>query len=107
MSMVICRAVSSWRCKRMMVNVETWIDTNQHYLASALSDVRAALERHAALIRNNTLPAEATEVTPDVQSKGEDINQELTHSALEMLCAIFGLSPFERAIVLLCAGMEL
>ena len=96
----------------MTVNVETWIDTNQHYLASALSDVRAALERHAAFIRNNTLPAEATEVTLDVQSKGEDINQGVvhhapTHPALEVLCATFGLSPFECAIVLLCAGMEL
>src|SRR2546425_995172 len=107
MSMVIRRAVSSWRCRQMTVNEETWVDINQRYLTTALSNVRATLERHVALIRNNTLPAEAREVTPNVQSKDEDINQVFTHSALEMLCATFGLSPFERAIVLLCAGMEL
>ena len=28
-------------------------------------------------------------------------------SALDSLCAIFGLSPFERAVLLLCAGIEL
>jgi ATPase family associated with various cellular activities (AAA) len=81
---------------------ETWIDTNQRYLTSALSKVRAALEQHAALIKNNTLP---TETAPDIQPI--DVNQQFMHSALESLCTTFGLSPFERAIVLLCAGMEL
>src|SRR5690348_7647802 len=102
--MVICRAVPTWRCRQMTVVEQNWIDTNQRYLIGALSDVRSALERHIARVSNNTISAETAS---EVQSPGEDIDQQHTHTALEVLCATFGLSSFERSIVLLCAGMEL
>jgi len=88
----------------MTVNEETWVDMNQRYLTTALASMRATLERHAVGMKNNTILAEAT---PEFQSPGEEMDQRLAPSALEKLCATFGLSPFEREIVLLCAGMEL
>jgi hypothetical protein len=88
----------------MTVDEKTLIDTNQRYLAAALADVRTALERYIACMRNNTTLAETAS---KAQPEGEDIDQQHTHTALEALCATFGLSSFERAIVLLCAGMEL
>jgi hypothetical protein len=88
----------------MTVNEETWVDMNQRYLTTALANMRATLERHAARMKNNAILAEAT---PEVHPPGEEIDQRLVPSALEMLCTTFGLSPFERDIILLCAGMEL
>ena len=84
---------------------ENWVDANQHYLMTALAVVREALEKHVALLtgvaqarkdhRNATESAhEAAEVMP-------------APSALERLCGTFGLSSFERDVLLLCAGMEL
>src|SRR5947207_3024475 len=55
---------------------------------SALNAVRGALEGRTAV----QAPA------------GEETSPP---PALEMLCKLFGLSPFERAVLLMCAGMEL
>jgi hypothetical protein len=65
-----------------------WTEANQHYLIRALDGVRARLEGET------TVQTSATEeMSPP--------------PALETLCKTFGLSPFERAILLICAGMEL
>jgi ATP-dependent 26S proteasome regulatory subunit len=65
-----------------------WTETNQQYLMSALDEVRGVLEKR-----------------PDVQTPpAEEISPP---PALETLCKLFGLSPFERAILLMSAGMEL
>jgi hypothetical protein len=39
--------------------------------------------------------------------RGESPNDTETSPALDALCTRFGLSPFERWLVLLCAGVEL
>ena len=39
--------------------------------------------------------------------RGESPNESETSPALDALCAMFGLSLFERRVVLLCAGIEL
>jgi hypothetical protein len=39
--------------------------------------------------------------------RGESPNESETSPALDALCAMFGLSSFERRLVLLCAGIEL
>ena len=65
-----------------------WTEANQRYLMSALDTVRAALEGRAPV-----QISAAEEMTPP--------------SALDTLCKVFGLSPFERAVLLMCAGMEL
>ena len=65
-----------------------WTEANQRYLMSALDAVRGLLEGRAPI---QTPVAE--EISPP--------------AALETLCKVFGLSPFERAVLLMCAGMEL
>jgi ATP-dependent 26S proteasome regulatory subunit len=65
-----------------------WTEANQRYLMSALDKVRGALEGRASA----RTPA-CAEITPP--------------PALETVCKVFALSPFERAILLMCAGMEL
>ncbi len=67
----------------------SWIEANQRYLMAALDGVRAALEGRAAAEPS----AAAEEMSPP--------------SALETLCKLFGLSSFERAVLLMCAGSEL
>jgi hypothetical protein len=65
-----------------------WTEANQQYLMSALDTVRGALEGRAA--------AEL--------SGGEEMSPP---PALEALSKLFRLSSFERALLLMCAGIEL
>ena len=64
-----------------------WTKLNHEYLAAAIAQVIAALPPQQPPITLLTAP------TPP--------------AAIEQLCQLFGLSPFERAIVLLCASLEL
>jgi len=66
-----------------------WIEANQHYLMSALNAVRGALEQRVPV----QPPPVAEEISPP--------------PALETLCQLFGLSAFERGVLLLCAANEL
>ena len=68
---------------------------------SALDAVRGLLEGRAE-----------GRAGPDRSGPAEDGAHGLTRptdppAALETLCKVFGLSPFERAVLLMCAGMEL
>ncbi len=73
-----------------------WFRANQRYLMAALEGVRAALEGRRA---DDPGAREAT-----LRSLREHMPAP---PALETLCATFNLSPFERDVVLLCAGVEL
>jgi len=74
-----------------------WQEANQRYLVAALGRVGEVLRRHLG------------------QEAGGDSDRELTRAAAELpgpaaldsVCAAFGLSPFERDVLLLCAGVEL
>jgi hypothetical protein len=90
-----------------------WVETNQRLLMAALVHVREALVRHA-----NSAGADPNRVESRLISQREDSNPagsmntglEATvpvGTALINLCEIFSLSPFERDILLLCAGVEL
>jgi hypothetical protein len=73
----------------------TWQESNQLRLARALSEVRALLEAPAGPERApRRLPHETAEEGPG-------------DAALDTLVTTFGLSPFERSVLLLCAGVEL
>jgi len=84
---------------------QDWGEANQRYLAAAVAVVRAALERHAAGVAG-AMPADQS-----LQAAQENLQLATAAlrepSALETLCAAFALSPFERDVLLLCAGMEL
>jgi hypothetical protein len=105
---------------------DTWHEANQRYLTAALAVVRAALERHAARSQDAPEPEEQDKPrrwrrrspsrTDALELEGRDgPTQALQESAeampappaLETLGETFGLSPFERDLLLLCAGMEL
>ena len=65
-----------------------WVEANQRFLVQELNDLAARLSP------GDPRPAEHEIV-------------ELAPSALDLLADAFGLSAFERAILLLCAGVEM
>jgi ATPase family associated with various cellular activities (AAA) len=77
---------------------EDWAEANQRHLTAAVAVVADALERrdgehaHDDVARAELEAATAAMPAPP---------------ALDRLCASFGLSPFERDLLLLCAGAEL
>jgi ATPase family associated with various cellular activities (AAA) len=98
-----------WECPDMATNGINWVDYNQRYLTTAMTEVRDCLERHISRVQEsepspNDPPASVesslTSSQPDTDSPG-------AASALQVLAQSFNLSSFERAIVLLCAGMQL
>ncbi|WNG46195.1 ATP-binding protein [Archangium minus] len=84
----------------MKAEHEYWTEANQRYLSAALGRVRAVLERHATREPREPAPVEerALEESSVVMP---------APPALDRLSAIFQLSPFERDVLLLCAGVEL
>lgn len=89
----------------MTMEVNTWCDVNQRYLTAALADVREALERHISRQedeRRGHLDQESARHAMD-----EWAAPAPAPPALVTLCRTFGLSGFERDVLLLCAGIEL
>lgn len=76
-----------------------WPEANQRYLMASLRLVRAALQRYAGepAPNDDALHAELSAAAAAMPGP----------SALETLCMRFGLSAFERDVLLLCAGIEL
>src|SRR5579885_2731763 len=77
-----------------------WSEQNRRYLVAALAQVRQALEQYMARARGEAVQARAEETQPAY-------DDSLPPPALLRLCAAFGLTSFERDILLLCAGMDL
>ncbi len=87
----------------------SWHEANQRHLLAALAVVRGALERHARKARDGEGEGEG----PDPALAGA-LEEALAATAgmpsppaLDVLVERFGLSPFERDVLLLCAGCEL
>ena len=81
--------------------VTDWNTANQRYLRAALNVVRAYLTRSPDAAEGEQ---EVARVQLDLQAAA---NAMPSPSALDTLCADFGLTPFERDVLLLCAGLEL
>ena len=78
-----------------------WTGANQRALAAELAALRARLARHAGGEADpSASPAGASVPPPDPPPGAPPF-------ALDALAQAFGLSPFERAVLLLCAGVEL
>jgi ATPase family associated with various cellular activities (AAA) len=77
-----------------------WDEANQEYLMGEVTAVRKALQHYAGTLEEAT--ADQSDSAP-IRS----ITKMDPPPALDRLCQAFGLSRFERAILLLCAGMEL
>lgn len=78
------------------ISAEAWEQINHHALEAALARVRIALEHY---VRGERPAFEA----PAMPASDDGVNR----SALSTLCAAFRLSPFERDLLILCAGVEL
>jgi len=73
--------------------LELWAEANKRHLLASIAQVRVALERYGGREASEPPPAELDE--PHVPF------------ALERAESAFGLSSFERDVLLLCAGVEL
>ena len=78
---------------------ERWQEGNHRALSEALVDVQCALERHIARALGKSLDG------PQDSPAGRGATPPGT--ALATLCEAFGLSPFERDVLLVCAGVEM
>jgi hypothetical protein len=78
---------------------ESWSERNQRWLTRALAQLQARLDAQEAGTR---LPAAAG---PDDGENNGDADAFV--SALDTAAVLFGLSPFERELLLLTAGVEL
>jgi len=80
-----------------------WLEANHQYLLAAVDGVRAALETHAARLAGR--PAEDRSATTAAALERAAAALP-SPAALDRLTSIFGLSPFERGVILLGAGLE-
>jgi hypothetical protein len=78
----------------------TWFEANQRYLTAAMAEVRIALE--AFLSGGLAETSAAAE-----EARAGMFAAMAQPPSLEVLSTTFGLSSFERKILLLCAGVEL
>ena len=84
-----------------------WLDANQRYLLLAIAEVRARLVEHEARAAGSP---QRSEVPPPDHWRQERLAmvRDLTPvPAVEFVCRTFGLTDFERQVLLLCAGCEL
>jgi SpoVK/Ycf46/Vps4 family AAA+-type ATPase len=76
---------------------KNWFESNQEYLAACIRDIKAQIKKQTCSAENQP-PDEPLKSPTWVLSKPPAINN---------LCMLFGLSKFERDIILLCAAVEL
>jgi hypothetical protein len=94
----------------MNVAQTSWLDANQRYLWTALGVVRTALESYIQAVTGiaGNLPDER-----ERSGAGTEGQAALTTGAtpapttLDTVCSAFGLTGFERDLLLLCAGVEM
>jgi hypothetical protein len=81
-----------------------WGERNREHLVAALRPVRRALERHASRNVSTNTPRLWFPGCALQEPSRADLEPP---SALDALCKVFGLTPFERDALLLCLGVEL
>ena len=92
----------------MIAQVSTeWQQENQLYLMQHLDRLRFALERAAGGGEGEVWGDKGEGEEGEIFSQSSHTSHTLPTLALEKICQSFGLSTFERDILLLCAGVEL
>ena len=84
--------------------MSNWYEANQRYLMASLSVIREALQRH---VDSRSDGAVSEKRDKAAQAVAEARSSLTSSPALDSLCELFGLSSFERDLLLLCAGVEL
>jgi hypothetical protein len=82
-----------------------WLDANQRHLMAAVGLLRKILERHVASHNGQAVDDTDVRIARTVLAEAETALP--SPSALDTLAVQFGLSGFERNILLLCAAPEL
>src|SRR5579884_3971817 len=82
----------------------SWQDINQKHIVAHLDRLRSLLRAHAAARSGD--PAAAREQAADPPACSAQ-DERGAPPALDVLCHLFRLSPFERDILVLAAGVEL
>jgi len=91
----------------MNASAEISANVNQQALAVALAEVRALLEkRTGSTSERSTIARKSSAPRKTKSSPVSKRSSKTSASALDTLVDRFGLTPFERGIVLLCAGVE-
>jgi hypothetical protein len=84
-----------------------WQKANQRYLSAALAEIKALLVGYVEKRHDQAMPELASlDQNPQETLHALAASMEAPPT-LEVLCSTFGLSPFERGVLLLCAGVEL
>ena len=92
----------------MSATTNNWHEANQRYLMAAVGEVREELQRYKDCSGNVVENKSARSGHSVAQGELKQVAESLpAPAALDILAAVFSLSPFERNIVLMCAGMEL
>ena len=84
----------------IVATLDHWLEANQRYLMAALTEVRQMLEQRVGSSGDRS----ETVTSQDLESMRAAMK---VAPAVETLCQLFNLSPFERQVLLLCAGVEL
>jgi hypothetical protein len=90
----------------MSAAAATWLLQNQRFLVEACADLRRHLELRLAASAGDAGAQGSGEGGPALTLEPEPREPGFV-SNLDQLTSVFGLSPFERALLLLCAGVEL
>jgi AAA+ superfamily predicted ATPase len=77
----------------------SWIQANQTCLVACINHVKALLKHHIDGVAGSFVQ---TEKLSDITKDGN-----VGLSAIENICLLFGLSPFEKQVLILCAAYEL
>jgi AAA+ superfamily predicted ATPase len=92
----------------MSATTNNWHEANQRYLMAAVGEVREELQRYKDCSGNVAENKSACSGYSVAQRELKQAAESLPGpAALDILAALFSLSPFERNVVLMCAGMEL
>src|SRR6266404_1204440 len=87
------------------MNADSWLDDNNHYLAVSLMWLRARLRSAvSAGVATKTAGSRASDPASTDRESAARTNPP---PALLLLAQNFGLSDFERDVLLLCAAVEL
>lgn len=91
----------------MSIKENDWNEANQRYLMASLSVVKEELKLNKKSISEENESLDYSNLT-EAKNKLEEALQELpAPSSLETLTRVFGLSSFEKRILLMVAGVEL
>jgi hypothetical protein len=82
----------------------SWAEANQAFLVAEFARLREQMERRNSERPQTKSKAKSGDALRRAQQTLERLN---TPAAIDQLAALFALSPFERDILLLCAGVEM